>query len=58
MADAVAMLAKFLRIDREEIHFNGLKDRRAITYQHVTWKCEEREDRELLVILSPMIVPL
>ena len=36
VADAVAMLAKHLRIDARKIAFHGLKDRRAVTYQHIS----------------------
>ena len=36
VADAIAMLAKHLEIDPREVRFNGLKDRRSISYQHVT----------------------
>jgi hypothetical protein len=38
VADAIAMLAKHLEIDPREVRFNGLKDRRSISYQHVTRK--------------------
>ena len=34
--DAVAMLARHLRVDTRKISFHGLKDRRAITYQHIS----------------------
>eukprot|EP00435_Cladocopium_sp_Y103_P036684 s1847_g9.t1 len=36
VADAIAMLAKHLEIDPREVRFNGLKDRRSISYQHVS----------------------
>eukprot|EP00439_Symbiodinium_sp_Y106_P024132 s1686_g2.t4 len=36
VADAVAMLARHLQIDARKVSFHGLKDRRAVTYQHIS----------------------
>ncbi|CAK8993691.1 unnamed protein product [Durusdinium trenchii] len=36
VADARAMLARSWRLRREDVHVHGLKDRRGITYQHVS----------------------
>lgn len=50
MRDALAMLAAHLRVDRRSLCAHGLKDRRAVTHQHVSlpWACLRPERLEAL----------
>ena len=48
VSDAVAMLAKHLQVDVRKVSFHGLKDRRAVTYQHISIPWADL-DRELLL---------
>ncbi|OLP75288.1 Multisubstrate pseudouridine synthase 7 [Symbiodinium microadriaticum] len=52
VADAVAMLARHLHIDARKVSFHGLKDRRAVTYQHISVPWALLDEKRLASCMS------